>query len=318
VTSVLSVVIPVLNAERTLMRTLDSLRTQRLSAGWQQEVLVVDNGSTDGSLGIAERYPVRTLRCPTPGPAAARNQGIQHAKGDVIVFMDADVRPAREGYLTEVLGTFLRHPEIGAVGGPILPDPEGATAAGVAEHMVVFLYWHNRRKQGPAPIFQPTANLSVRRGAIETVGDFREDLQNLEDMEWCDRLRLSSRWALHFDPMAVVYHRTRSGVNEAMSHIYGYGLRHVEIFQQLRPSTRYLFQRRPHSFALNLPGLVLRRSRMVLGQWLRADPRGCVPLIPLILFFVGVWALGVVTGGQRYFSLLATAKPEKRNPGTAP
>lgn len=84
-----SVVIPCFNTERYIAATLRAVRAQ---AGVELEIIVVDDGSTDGSASLVERdFPeVRLLRKPNGGVAAARNAGIEAATGDWVAFCDAD------------------------------------------------------------------------------------------------------------------------------------------------------------------------------------------------------------------------------------
>jgi glycosyltransferase involved in cell wall biosynthesis len=87
-----SVVIPAYNAEYYLARTLDSVLAQTHG---HIEVLVVNDGSTDGTLGVADEYAARDTRVRVystvnQGVAAARNHGISLAKGDFVAFVDAD------------------------------------------------------------------------------------------------------------------------------------------------------------------------------------------------------------------------------------
>lgn len=84
-----SVVIPAFNAERWLRRALNSVRSQTLPP---DEILVVDDGSTDGTARLAREYgaPVRCISQPNAGVASARNRGIAEARGDWIAFLDAD------------------------------------------------------------------------------------------------------------------------------------------------------------------------------------------------------------------------------------
>lgn len=83
-----SIVVPVFDAEPFLAQCLDSLVTQDHPA---VEIVVVDDGSSDGSATIAARYPeVRLLRRPHEGLGATRNAGIAAATGSLIGFCDAD------------------------------------------------------------------------------------------------------------------------------------------------------------------------------------------------------------------------------------
>jgi glycosyltransferase involved in cell wall biosynthesis len=82
-----SVVIPVFNGERFLAQALDSVVGQT----WPQvEPIVVDDGSTDGSAEVAAAYPVKLIRQPNAGVAAARNRAVEAAGGPLLAFIDQD------------------------------------------------------------------------------------------------------------------------------------------------------------------------------------------------------------------------------------
>lgn len=90
-----SVVVPVYNDEEWLSETLDSVRQQTL-APERMEVIVIDDGSTDGSRYVAEdaleeaEYPSTVISIPNGGPSRARNVGWRQAEGEWIQFLDAD------------------------------------------------------------------------------------------------------------------------------------------------------------------------------------------------------------------------------------
>lgn len=139
----LSVVAPVFNVERFLPAFLDSLAAQTLPAG-EFEVIAVDDGSTDGSPTILERYSgemrnLRVVRQENGGLSAARNTGIAQASGEWIAFADSDdlVAPgtyarwlerARASRLDMLLGNGLYHREGREPDRPIL---QGVAGTGV-------------------------------------------------------------------------------------------------------------------------------------------------------------------------------------------
>ncbi len=84
----ISVIVPVYNHENYLGQALESILNQSLSA---REIIVVDDGSTDSSASVADKFlGVRVLRKSHAGVAMARNAGVQDARGDFIAFLDAD------------------------------------------------------------------------------------------------------------------------------------------------------------------------------------------------------------------------------------
>jgi len=111
----ISVIIPVYNGGENFRRCLDALTATGYA---NYEIVVVDDGSTDGSAGLAERTGCRVLHTSEPrsGPAVARNLGVQAASGDVVFFVDADVavRPETVGL---VAGTFADDPGLAALFG---------------------------------------------------------------------------------------------------------------------------------------------------------------------------------------------------------
>src|SRR3954451_24006623 len=90
----ISVVVPCLNAASTLPRQLEALSKQEYDGDW--EVVVADNGSTDGTLAVADEFRGRVPRLvlvdasARPGQAYARNAGVRVATGDALLFVDAD------------------------------------------------------------------------------------------------------------------------------------------------------------------------------------------------------------------------------------
>ena len=90
-TPFVSVIINVYNGEAYLAEAIDSVQAQTYA---HRELIVVDDGSTDGTAGVAARYgdALRYLRQENAGIGAARNLGIEHARGEYLAFLDADDR----------------------------------------------------------------------------------------------------------------------------------------------------------------------------------------------------------------------------------
>src|SRR5438093_12571348 len=87
--SMISCVVPVFNGERYLAEALESILEQSYRP---LEIIVADDGSTDGTRAVVAHYgtQVRYLWQPNSGPAAARNLGLSAARGEFVAFLDAD------------------------------------------------------------------------------------------------------------------------------------------------------------------------------------------------------------------------------------
>jgi len=83
-----SVIIPTFNSERFLEKCLSSLKRQTYE---RLEIIVVDDGSTDSTIGIAERHGCKIIKNPKLGRAAAKNEGVRHSFGEYLVFVDSDM-----------------------------------------------------------------------------------------------------------------------------------------------------------------------------------------------------------------------------------
>lgn len=111
---IFSVVVPLFNKRATVVRTLDSVFAQRFA---DFELIVVDDGSTDGGDALVEAHyadpRLRVHRQANAGPAAARNQGLALSRGAYVTFLDAD-DTWRPEYLRTAIDAFTAHPECGA------------------------------------------------------------------------------------------------------------------------------------------------------------------------------------------------------------
>jgi glycosyltransferase involved in cell wall biosynthesis len=199
-----SVVIPVYNGERYLAATIESVLAQTRPP---DEVIVVDDGSTDGSAQIAERYATRGVRCHSQanaGGGAARNRGIALSRGDFIAFLDADDlwEPVK---LQLQLDAFAAEPSLDLVFGRVShfvsPDLDPEEAGRLV------------CPPGLHPGYLTSA-LLARSEAMERVGSFREDLTVGEFVDWMARAReLGLREAMLPDRVfSRRLHKTNQGV----------------------------------------------------------------------------------------------------------
>ncbi|MBI2384704.1 MAG: glycosyltransferase family 2 protein [Elusimicrobia bacterium] len=188
--SALTVVVPAHDAGPFLREAVDSLLAERLPG---LEIVVVDDGSTDGSLRSVERLPIRLVRQKNRGEAAARNAGVRVATAPFVTFLDADDVLA-PGALASRLEFLSAHPEECAVGGlpSRLIDESGRTAAEVFARMsakLVFPFRLNDAFYRAGNFFPVSCSLYLyRREAFDRVGPYDEALPAAPDCDFHFRL----------------------------------------------------------------------------------------------------------------------------------
>ncbi len=187
----ISVVVPCYNAAKTLRLCLESVLAQTLRP---DEIVVVDDASTDGSAAIAEELGCRVVRLPeNRGVSAARNAGTDATTGDVVFFLDSDValRPDAVANAMEILS---RGPEVGCVHG--VYDTEPLIDDGPVERYRILhaVYWRSRHLGEVNSVVFALA--AIRRDVLLAAGRFDERLRDCEDVEYSSRLAVRTRIVL--------------------------------------------------------------------------------------------------------------------------
>jgi glycosyltransferase involved in cell wall biosynthesis len=178
----ISVIVPAFNAAETLGRCLAALSKQTLPPG---EILVVDDGSRDETAEIANLYSVRVISQANAGPAAARNTGAQAARGDLILFTDADCAPALD-WVERMVAPFAD---------PVVAGAKGVYETTQTEPVARFVQIEYEDKYdrmlGQEGIdFIDTYSAAYRRGIFLEAGGFDTSFPtaSVEDQEFSFRL----------------------------------------------------------------------------------------------------------------------------------
>jgi glycosyltransferase involved in cell wall biosynthesis len=204
---VVTVVVPTRGRAAYLEVTLDSLCRQRSRAA--HELLVVDDGATDATPDVAERFGVRLIRHGERRSLnAARNSGIREARADVIAFVDDDVF-VPPGWLDALVEGVERHPEAEAFGGPIRARFEGHAPRGCGREDPPI----TTLDLGPDDVEATMvwgANFAVRRSAIERIGRFDESLDRAhgDEEDWLLRLRAAGGQIVYLADAGLDHRRT--------------------------------------------------------------------------------------------------------------
>ncbi|MDE3009389.1 MAG: glycosyltransferase [Pseudomonadota bacterium] len=193
-------IIPTLNEERMIGACLQALVAQDL-ARERISVVVVDNGSTDGTLGVIdtfrEQLAVRVFQRPGLRISGLRNFGVAQVDTPVIAFLDADCLPEPDWAARALVALDTLGPRI-ILGGDYRIPPASSWLARA---------WFEQRsapKSGSVG-YLPSGNLLMRRAEFLALGGFDESLQTNEDAELCARAR-GTGFSVHADPQLAVVH----------------------------------------------------------------------------------------------------------------
>ena len=304
----LSVVIPVHNGGGDLQACLEALLN---STRQPDEVIIVDDASTDESVTLASRYgTVISSQSESPvGPARCRNRGVTFTKGDVVIFLDADVR-VHENTLALIESHFEENPEIAALFGSYDDEPPHRSLVTLYKNLQHhFVHQHSQRE---ASTFW-TGLGAIRRDVFVKLGGFSERYSHpsIEDIELGVRLKKAG-YRVHLCPEIQATHLKRWNL---------VSLLRTDIRDRAIPWARLIFSTGRLPADLNLDWKSRASSIcawgilpfILLGFWVPAACIG-IPILagfivfanfPLYRFFHergGVWfAMGAVSLHFLYF-----------------
>ena len=270
-----SAVVVTYNAAPWIERSLGSLR------GTGAEVIVVDNGSRDGTLDIVrERFPeARLLEQENRGFGAGNNAGMRVASGRYFLLLNPDAW-LTDGALQKLVAFADEHPQA-AVVGPRLLNPDGSLQRSVRGYptpwRIATEYFFLRklapRSRALNSLFGAGfdhesvrevdylfgACLLVRREAVDSVGGFDEDFFLMsEETDWCYRFRQAG-WSVFFYPGAEAYHVVGASLNPARFKDVVRG--HLQFLRKHRGARVAERARHVMLWGLRLRGLLFRGER---------------------------------------------------------
>lgn len=229
-TPAVSVIIPAFNEQKYIKAALDGLREQTFR---NFETIVVDGNSTDRTREIAIRQ-ARVVIEKERGIGRARNRGAKVAKGDILVFIDADTKPSRN--LIKTYYNAFKRSDIVAATGPILPLEKTSRRVGLGYKVVSVYFVKSSLLVGRPSVVG--LNFAVRRKVFSDIGGFNEKFLTYEDYDLSLRLKKAGR--ISYLRNAVAYTSTRRVKKWG---IFGYFLYHtgnmVRYALLKKPNDRY-------------------------------------------------------------------------------
>ncbi len=198
-----SIIIPTYNEGRNLKKTIDSI--EKMTTYPYYEIIVVDDGSTDGSIKKIKDKHVKIVKTKRLGAPRARNAGAKKAKGDILVFCDSHVFPKHKKWIDEIVGFHEKNKHVGVVA-PVISvlGKERAKGFGLRfKNSTLETQWNNRLSKKPfeTPLFCACC-FSIKKDVFFKVGMFNQDFFYW----WYDDYDLALRCWLAGFPIYVLPH----------------------------------------------------------------------------------------------------------------
>ena len=217
-----SVVVPTYERPAQLDACLRALARLDYPRG-RFEVLIVDDGSARTPRDVVERFngalEVRLFGQENKGPAAARNLGARHARGEFLAFTDDDCEP-EPAWLGAFASRFAEEPAR-VVGGRTTNALDRNPYSETSQLIIEVVYEHFNRDSSEARFFASN-NFAVHAESFRAVGGFDEAFRTSEDREFCARWR-SRGLTLTYEPGAVVRHSHSLTLGSLWRQHFGYG-----------------------------------------------------------------------------------------------
>lgn len=201
----ISIIVPVFNGERIISKCLNSIFDN--DAKLPKEVLVIDDGSTDGTKEVVSKFPCEYIKIEKSGVARARNVGIKKASGDIFIFFDADVE-LEEDTLSKFIEHFQSDDDAFIIQGRWARD-DSDTSFSNQFLLLKFHYNFAGLFEGRRRITADhlaSGVLAIRKSVFDHFDGFDEGYKNAGGEEFEFGQRLSSKYTIYYYPDIFVKH----------------------------------------------------------------------------------------------------------------
>lgn len=222
-----SIIIRAFNEEKALGRLLEGIESQK---GVDYEIILVDSGSTDGTLAIAARYPVRLVQIDSSEFTFGRslNRGIAQARGDICVIISAHCYPVYPDWLKQLIKPFEDGQVAVAYG-----KQRGGGSNHYSEQQFFRTYFPDLSQPDQGQPYTHNANAAIRRSLWEE-HPYNEDLTGLEDLAWSSWARERGYRVAYVAEAEIVHVH-----HETISQVYNRYRREAIALKQILPESQF-------------------------------------------------------------------------------
>jgi glycosyltransferase involved in cell wall biosynthesis len=231
---IISIITPTYNRADELVHLYESLKKQTVDLKLF-EFIISDDGSTDITQSMVEEwqfnspFKINFISQKNQGPGAARNHGLDNAKGELILFIDSDCE-AHPDWVSIIYNEYLGD-TFDAFGGPD-SDKEDFTNLQKAINFSMTSYLTTGGMRGHSKImaskFYPrTHNMGIKKSIYKKIGGFG-GLRHGQDIEYSNRIRKSGA-RVKFLINAIVFHRRRSSLTQFFKQVFNWGVARINL-----------------------------------------------------------------------------------------
>jgi cellulose synthase/poly-beta-1,6-N-acetylglucosamine synthase-like glycosyltransferase len=227
---IVSVIIPVYNSKKTIIKCIESLLDQDYPNN-EYEIIVIDNNSKDRINEIIKNYPVKYVKEDNiQSSYAARNKGIKNAKGNIFAFIDADCVADKKWLKIGIQG--FESENIGCVAGEIKGyKPENYVEKYLTDKKELS---QEKTLNNPVLPYSKTANTFYKKEVFEKIGLFEEKWVSAGDADFAWRMQLETDFKIKFVSEAVVYHKHRSTIKSMFGQCVKWGIGNTLLYKKYK------------------------------------------------------------------------------------
>ena len=223
-----SVIIPSYNSEKTISGCLSSLSVQSYKS--EYEIILVDSSADKTPSIVHSQFPqIQYFQFEKKtDPGTARNYGVIHSRGNLILFIDSDC-VAEKDWINRHVQFHKDHPEVAAIGGSVINGNESKDIVGWSSYFGEFREFLPQNPEN-FTFHIPTLNISYKRWVFEKYGFFNPNFYPQEDLVFNYAITNKGE-KIFFDPLIKVRHTHRSSLKPFLRHQYNIGSKTSQVLK---------------------------------------------------------------------------------------